>query len=93
MVVFDYVYQSVIDGTVQRGEAVAMRRNRRLSGEAMRFGIPEGRVRDFLEARGFRDVKDVTAADLQALYFTGVNAGRSVAPVYAIASATVKANG
>ncbi len=88
-VVFDYVYTAVVDGTIKRGEADAMRRNSRLSGEAIRFGIPEGQVAAFLRARGFDDVKDVTAADLHRLYFTGVNENKSVAPVYAIVSATV----
>ncbi len=87
--VFDYVYESVIDGSVQRGEAVAMRRNSVLSGESMRFGIAEGQVGAYLQARGFDHIKNVTAADLHDLYFRGVNANRKLAPVYAIVSATV----
>ena len=87
-VIFDYVYASVINGTVKRGEAVAMRRNSRLSGEAMRFGIEEGQIVSFLRSRGFDQIKNVTATDLHDLYFTGVNAKRTLASVYAIVSAT-----
>jgi O-methyltransferase involved in polyketide biosynthesis len=48
------------------------------------FGIPEGQAVEFLQSRGYIDVVNVTADDLKRLYFTGVNANRAVAPVYAI---------
>ncbi len=89
-VVFDYVYSSVIEGYVRRNEATGMRRYRRLTGEEMVFGITEGTARTFLEQRGFGDVQNVTARDLQALYFAeGARRGKQVAPVYAIAAGTV----
>jgi hypothetical protein len=49
------------------------------------FGIPEGEAVEFLRSRGYTQVVNVTADDLKKLCFTGVNAGRAVAPVYAIA--------
>ncbi len=66
-----------------------MRRNSRLSGEAMWFGIEEGKIVESLQARGFDQIKNVTAKDLHDLYFKGINEKRTLAPVYAIVSATV----
>jgi methyltransferase (TIGR00027 family) len=91
-IIFDYIYAAVIRGTLKRGETAAMRRNRWLTGEALVFGIEEGQIEEFLQRRGFAHIQNATSADLK-VYFTGVNRGREVAPVYAIASATVKPRG
>ncbi len=90
LVVFDYIYSSVVDGTVRRGEAEAMRRNARWSGEGLVFGIPEGTIKQFLEQRGFEQVQDADAGFLTKTYFTGVNQNKRVAPGYAIVHATVE---
>jgi methyltransferase (TIGR00027 family) len=84
-VVFDYVYQGVLDGLQQRSEVRSMHRYRFMTGEAMTFGIPAGTVEAFLKARGFRQVKDASADDLKAAYFTRKNADRKVAGGYGIA--------
>ncbi len=91
-IIFDYTYTSVIDGTWKRGEIAAMRRNRRISGEGMIFGIPQGTIKSFLTERGFEDIVNVSGEDLHRMYFTDVNRSRTVAPVYAIVHATVKEN-
>jgi methyltransferase (TIGR00027 family) len=89
-VVFDYIYTALLNGSVRHGEVSRMRRVRRFSGEGLAFSIPEGKVREFLEQRGFTDVKDVSSEELHACYFTGPNARRKVAWGYAIASGEVK---
>ncbi len=66
-----------------------MRRFRRLTGEGFVFGIEEGKIGPFLEARGFSQVENADHQTLERLYFTGPNAGRDAAPVYSIASAVV----
>lgn len=83
-IVFDYLYREVLDGIRQQNEVGNMRRYRFMTGEGLTFGIPEGTVETFLEARGFRQVKDVNAADLKSAYFTGKNAGRAVVGGYGI---------
>lgn len=88
-VIFDYMYPTLLDGTVKRGEVTNMRSRRWASGEALVFGIPEGTVRAFLEQRGFTDVQDADHAFLHRAYFHGPNAARAVAYGYAIASARV----
>ncbi len=88
-IVFDYIYTSVLDGTLKRGEVASMRRAQRFTGEGLVFGIPEGALKAFLEQRGFCEVKDCTREELVKTYFTGPNLGRKVATGYAIASGKV----
>ena len=89
-VIFDYMYPTLLDGTIKRGEVANMRSKRWVSNEMMTFGIPEGKIIEFLEQRGFTQVQDADAKYLHATYFTGENAKRTVAYGYAIASAVVK---
>jgi methyltransferase (TIGR00027 family) len=83
-VVFDYVYQAVLDGVQKQSEISSMRRYRFMTGERLTFGIPEGTAGAFLQARGFRQVKDMTTDELKAAYFVGKNASRKVAGGYGI---------
>ena len=89
-VIFDYMYPTLLDGTIKRGEVANMRSKRWISNEMMTFGIPEGKVTEFLEQRGFTQVHDADASYLHDTYFTGENAKRTVAYGYAIASAVVR---
>jgi O-methyltransferase involved in polyketide biosynthesis len=57
--------------------------------EVRSFEIELDQIEAYLTTHGFSQVRSVTAADLQALYFTGRNAGRKVTPDYAIAVGTV----
>lgn len=83
-IVFDYLYQAVLDGIQRQQEVVNMRRYRFMTGEGLMFGIPEGEVEAFLKARGFRQSIDVNVDYLKSTYFTGKNAGRAVAGGYGI---------
>lgn len=89
-VIFDYMYPTLLDGTIKRGEVANMRSKRWISNEMLTFGIAEGKVTEFLEQRGFTQVQDADAEFLHDTYFTGENAKRTVAYGYAIASAVVK---
>jgi methyltransferase (TIGR00027 family) len=88
-VVFDYVFRAVLEGAEKHSEISSMRRYRFMSGEGLTFGIAEGRIEDFLRARGFRAVKDVKSADLKAMYFIGKNSDRRIADGYGIATGMV----
>ncbi len=87
-VIFDYSDTAYLQDT-SHGEVRRMRRAARVTGEKWVFGIPGGQIESFLLQRGFRDVCNLTPADLKRLYFTGSNAGREIASGYAIASANV----
>lgn len=66
-----------------------MQKFKSLTGEGLIFGIDEGRVEEFLESRGFEDIKDAGSDFLKNTYFTGVNQKRGVVPGYAIVHAGV----
>jgi len=83
-VVFDYVYQAVLDGIQKQSEISNIRRYRFITGEGLTFGIPEDNVDAFLRRRGFQEIKDITSEELKAAYFTGKNANRRVEGGYGI---------
>lgn len=88
-VIFDYMYPSLLDGTIKRGEVANMRSKQWLSGESMVYGIPEGKAVEFLQTRGFTNILDADSKYLRQRYFTGKNEKRTVAYGYAIVSAEV----
>jgi methyltransferase (TIGR00027 family) len=88
-IVFDYIYSSALAAKEKRGEIARMQRAERFTGEGLVFGVEEGRIEEFLRGRGFTRIANLTADDLHAKYFTGPNRIRTVAPIYAIAHATV----
>ena len=83
-IVFDYVYQAVLDGQQKQSEITNMRRYRFMTGEGLTYGIPESTAEAFLMARGFQQVKDVSTDELKAAYFTGIKANRKVVGGYSI---------
>jgi methyltransferase (TIGR00027 family) len=83
-VVFDYVYQEVLDGIHKQSEISSMRRYRFITGEGLTFGIPEGTVDAFLVERGFQQVRGINRDDLKTAYFTGKNVTRNVTGGYGI---------
>ena len=87
--VFDYVYQAVLEGVKKQREISGMRRYRFMTGEGLTFGIPEGTAEGFLRMRGFQQAKDITTDELKATYFTGKNASRKVVGGYGIAMGKV----
>ncbi len=83
-IVFDYLYQSALNGVHKQREVSNMRRYRFMIGEELTFGIPRGAGEAFLLARGFRQARDINAADLKAAYFRGPNTWRRVVGGYGI---------
>jgi len=58
-------------------------------GEPIRFGVEGSEIEAFLKARGFSEVKRVTASELTELCFKRSNSRRQVCPFAEIAHATV----
>jgi methyltransferase (TIGR00027 family) len=85
-IIFDYIYQSAIDGRMK--EAEKMRKRAAKAGESLKFAIEEGAMEAFLLERGFREMKDMSPKSLEDRYFTGTN--RKPCPFFAIAHAKVK---
>lgn len=92
-VAFDYVYRSAIEGSSNVYGAREIRRGVRRLGEPMIFGFPDGGARDFLEARGFTVLSDLTAEELDRRYLTGPDGQRhgKVSGFFAIAHGRVAA--
>ena len=83
-IIFDYVYQGVLNGIQKHREIINMRRYRFMTGEGITFGIPEGTIEVFLMQRGFQSVKDVSMDGLKAAYFIGNNKERAVIDGYGL---------
>lgn len=86
-VIFDYTYTWVISGDCRRGEIIRMKRYRRLTNEGFIFGIEEGKISEFLKARGFSEVVNAGSEDFKRMYYGDSN--KEVAPVYSIVHAKV----
>jgi methyltransferase (TIGR00027 family) len=89
-IIFDYVYASALTAVYKRAEITRMQRAKWYTGEGLVFGIEEGQVEEFLLARGYTQVQNVTSQDLERMYFTGANEARVIASIYAIAHAVVR---
>jgi methyltransferase (TIGR00027 family) len=83
-IIFDYIYQDVLDGIQMQNEITNIRRYRFMTGEGLTFGIPEGTAESFLRQRGFQQVIDINTETLKAVYYTGKNANRKVVGGYGI---------
>jgi len=90
-IIFDYQYLPAMVEPRKRNFAYAVLS--RLSGERRAFGIAKGGIADFLTARGFTHVVEANARELERLYCTGSNQGRTVAETYAIVHAEVGERG
>jgi methyltransferase (TIGR00027 family) len=64
----------------------------RLTGERRVFGIEKGQIAEFLTRRGFTNVVDANAGQLEQLYCNGSNRRRTVASYYSIVHAEVGEN-
>lgn len=89
-VVFDYVPESVADGTCADQAGRDFGAQMAGMGEPFRFGIKDGMVTAFLKSRGFYRVTDVTPEDIKKRYFHGKNAYRQVSGLIRIAEGVVE---
>jgi methyltransferase (TIGR00027 family) len=87
-IIFDYAYESVIDGRMKMKEAEKLIKLQANIGEPLTFGIEDGTIMEFLGVRGFGQVEDMNAKSLEDTYFKGTN--RKSCPFFGIVHATVK---
>ena len=92
-IIFNYTFQSVVDGTCEIANAEKIRQAYAQRGEPLVFGIPEGTIDDFLFERGFRNVNNVTGEFFKSAYFGGNNQDRSVCCLCGFVNATIKPQG
>ena len=92
IVVFDYIYASVLRGENQfYGEKEIVKTVTR-AGEGWTFGIKDGEIENFLSERGFDVISHHTPSELERMYLTtddGTRFGR-INGTHCIASASVR---
>ena len=89
-IIFNYMFQSVVDGTCRTDDAEKMRQSYAQRGEPLIFGIREGAIDKFMSKRGFSNVKDVNGDFFKTAYFKGNTAGVKVCRFCGFVTATVK---
>ena len=88
-IIFDYMFQSVLDGTSKwKGAKKWQRAIRRSDGR--NFGMEEGTVEEFLSNRGFHQVKDASGEFLKSTYLKAIEQSERVFFEWGIVHATVK---
>ncbi len=88
-IIFDYLPQSVVDGSCELDVGRNFHNLAAQVGEPLQFGIKEGKIGAFLSERGFSKVQNVTSEDYRKAYFNGVNKNRSVCSLLSFAHAMV----
>jgi methyltransferase (TIGR00027 family) len=88
-IIFNYIFQSVIDGTCELEGAEKIAKSYERRGEPLSFGIEEGTIDEFLSERGFYQVKNVTGEFFKSEYFKGKNQNRKVCCLCGFVHATV----
>jgi methyltransferase (TIGR00027 family) len=89
-IVFDYIPQSVVDGTCDLEAGRNWRKGVMDVGEPFMSGIKEGEIENFLTLRGFSKIKNVTSKDYKKAYFSGKNEGREMNSLLSFAYAMVE---
>lgn len=89
-IIFNYILQSVVDGTCKSEHAEKMRQSYNQRGEPLTFGIPEGAIDRFLSERGFCDVREVNGEFFKNAYFKGAISSMNVCCLCGFITATVK---
>lgn len=89
-IVFDYIPQSVVDGTCELEAGKNWRKGVMDVGEPFLSGIQEGEIETFLRQRGFSKVRNVTSRDYKKIYFFGKNEDRVVNSLLSFAYAEVE---
>ena len=88
-VIFDYVPQSVVDGTNNLEVGKNLHNHAKEYKEPLQFGIEEGKLETFLKERGFSSIESVTSEDYQRAYFEGKKRNKDVCSLFLFASAVV----
>lgn len=85
--IFDHTFEGVLQGTIDRKEALAWPAIAEKNGEPLLFGIGEDGVEEFLTRRGFHSISAITSDYFNKTYYTGINAGRESTPILALCHA------
>lgn len=88
-IVFDYLFESMINGSSGSPLAKRMLDYQLKKGEPFIFGLPEDNPEDSIKPKGFSEVKNTSAAKIKKKYFQGSTRAKSLHPFWGIIRATV----
>jgi len=86
---FDFIPQSLADGTSDREGGKNIHAYTVIIGEPLRSGFSDSEVEPFMARLGFSGMKIILPDEYKKMYFTGKNAGRTVSGLLSFASAIV----
>lgn len=89
-VIFDYVPQSVVDGTSDLEVGKNLHNHAKEYREPLQFGIEEGTLETFLKERGFSSIENMTSDDYKKAYFEGKSRNKDVCSLFLFAHAVVE---
>jgi len=92
-VLFDFVPQSMADGSSEAEGGRNIRDWTIKIGEPILSGFAEGEVIPFLTGLGYSGIKVIPSRAFATMYYTGKNAGRKVSGLMSLAYATVIGSG
>ena len=88
-IVFDYLFQSMIDRTSGSMLADRMLNFQAKKGEPYLFGLQENNPEQLILGKGFSKVKNATAENIKNMYFKKNSRGKKIHPFWGIIHATV----
>ena len=88
-VVFDYLPESIVDGTIRCREGRSMHRHVVKKGEPFRFGMAADQMDQLLSEKGFIYISNRPAADYKDTYFKGINRQRKISKVFSLVYASI----
>lgn len=89
-VIFDYIPQSVVDGTSDLEVGKNLYNHAKEYKEPLQFGIKEAKLENFLKERGFASIENVTSEDYKKAYFEGKNRKKDVCSLFLFAHGVVE---
>lgn len=87
--IFDYYPESVINGTNPDEIAKNITSFTRMSGEPLKFGIPDNQEIDFLHQWKFANPRLITSENYKKLYFNGKYSNRNVCNLLSFIEVTI----
>ena len=88
-VVFDYLPESMVDGSVRTREGRSMYRHVVKKGEPFRFGMDSEQMDQFLSEKGFVHITNRSAAEYKDIYFKGINQNRKISELFSFVHASL----
>lgn len=88
-IVFDYLFQSMVDKSSGSPLAEKILDFQAKKGEPFIFGLPEERTERMVMEKGFSNVRNVTAAGIKKMYFKGMARAEKLHPFWGLIHATI----